>query len=154
MAAVQTDHPGVRVEQFGDVSAANEVAAQDAKDGKKSEFNSPANVEALQFMVDGIKNGDSAIYKIKRDAAGMNGNIVSEKRGETKRGICFFPRDAVEVTDIIEEADKTSLEGSLRRAPLPLRVLEQGRPVRVVDNELPGTVRLTAENLGSGSLGA
>ena len=38
VAAVQTDHPGVRVEQFGDVSAANEVAAQDAKDGKKSEF--------------------------------------------------------------------------------------------------------------------
>ena len=28
----------MRVEQFGDVSAMNEVAAQDAKDGKKSEF--------------------------------------------------------------------------------------------------------------------
>ena len=38
VAAIQTAHPGVRVEQFGDVSAMNEVAAQDAKDGKKSEF--------------------------------------------------------------------------------------------------------------------
>ena len=38
VAAIQTAHPDVRVEQFGDVSAANEVAAQDAKDGKKSEF--------------------------------------------------------------------------------------------------------------------
>jgi multiple sugar transport system substrate-binding protein len=28
-------------------------------DGKKSEINSPANVKALQFMVDGIKNGDA-----------------------------------------------------------------------------------------------
>ena len=38
VAAVQADHSGVRVEQFGDVSAMNEVAAQDAKDGKRSEF--------------------------------------------------------------------------------------------------------------------
>ncbi|MEA2134501.1 MAG: hypothetical protein QOC68_2410 [Solirubrobacteraceae bacterium] len=38
VAAIQTAHPGVRVEQFGDVSAANEVAAQDAKDGKRSQF--------------------------------------------------------------------------------------------------------------------
>ena len=37
VAAVQTAHPDVRVEQFGDVSAAKEIAAQDAKDGKKSE---------------------------------------------------------------------------------------------------------------------
>ena len=38
VAAIQAAHPGVRVEQFGDVSAMKEVAAQDAKDGKKSEF--------------------------------------------------------------------------------------------------------------------
>jgi RND superfamily putative drug exporter len=38
VAAVQTAHRDVRVEQFGDISAENEVAAQDAKDGKKSEF--------------------------------------------------------------------------------------------------------------------
>ena len=38
VAAVQSAHPDVRVEQFGDISAMNEVAAQDAKDGKKSEF--------------------------------------------------------------------------------------------------------------------
>jgi uncharacterized membrane protein YdfJ with MMPL/SSD domain len=38
VAAVQAAHPGVRVEQFGDVSATKEIAAQDAKDGKKSEF--------------------------------------------------------------------------------------------------------------------
>ena len=38
VAAIQTAHPGVRVEQFGDVSAMNEVAAQDAKDGQRSEF--------------------------------------------------------------------------------------------------------------------
>jgi RND superfamily putative drug exporter len=38
VAAVQTAHPGVRVEQFGEVSAAKEIAAQDAKDGKKSEL--------------------------------------------------------------------------------------------------------------------
>ena len=30
-------HPGVRVEQFGDASAAKAIAAQDAKDGKKPE---------------------------------------------------------------------------------------------------------------------
>jgi uncharacterized membrane protein YdfJ with MMPL/SSD domain len=38
VAAVQAAHPGVRVEQFGDVSAAKEIAAQDAKDGKQSEL--------------------------------------------------------------------------------------------------------------------
>jgi uncharacterized membrane protein YdfJ with MMPL/SSD domain len=38
VAAIQSAHPGVRVEQFGDVSAAKEIAAQDAKDGKKSHF--------------------------------------------------------------------------------------------------------------------
>ena len=37
VAAVQAAHPGVRVEQFGDASAAKAIAAQDAKDGKKSE---------------------------------------------------------------------------------------------------------------------
>ena len=37
MAAVQKAHSGVRVEQFGDVSAAKEIAAQDAKDGTRSE---------------------------------------------------------------------------------------------------------------------
>jgi uncharacterized membrane protein YdfJ with MMPL/SSD domain len=37
VAAVQTAHPGVRVEQFGDVSATKEIAAQDAKDGKQSQ---------------------------------------------------------------------------------------------------------------------
>jgi uncharacterized membrane protein YdfJ with MMPL/SSD domain len=38
VAASQAAHPGVRVEQFGDVSAAKEVKAQDAKDGKQSEL--------------------------------------------------------------------------------------------------------------------
>jgi RND superfamily putative drug exporter len=37
VAAVQAAHPEVRVEQFGDASAAEEIAAQDARDGKKSE---------------------------------------------------------------------------------------------------------------------
>ena len=37
VAAIQSAHPDVRVEQFGDASATNEIAAQDAKDGKKSE---------------------------------------------------------------------------------------------------------------------
>jgi len=37
VAAVQAAHPSVRVEQFGDVSAANEIAAQNARDGKQSE---------------------------------------------------------------------------------------------------------------------
>ena len=37
VAAVQAAHADVRVEQFGDVSAAKEIAAQDARDGKKSE---------------------------------------------------------------------------------------------------------------------
>ena len=36
VAAAQKAHPGVRVEQFGDASATKEIAAQDAKDGKKS----------------------------------------------------------------------------------------------------------------------
>ncbi len=38
VAAAQKAHTGVRVEQFGDASATKEIAAQDAKDGKKSEF--------------------------------------------------------------------------------------------------------------------
>src|SRR5829696_1190894 len=38
VAAVQAAHPGVRVEQFGDASAAKEIAARDAKDGKTSQF--------------------------------------------------------------------------------------------------------------------
>ena len=38
VAAVQAAHPGVLVEQFGDASATKEIAAQDAKDGKKSEL--------------------------------------------------------------------------------------------------------------------
>ena len=37
VAAAQAAHPGVRVEQFGDASAAKAIAAQDKKDGKKSE---------------------------------------------------------------------------------------------------------------------
>ena len=37
VAAIQTAHPDVRVEQFGDASAAKEIAAQDARDGKKSQ---------------------------------------------------------------------------------------------------------------------
>ena len=37
VAAAQNAHPGVRVEQFGDVSAAKAIAAQDAKDGKKAQ---------------------------------------------------------------------------------------------------------------------
>ena len=38
VAAAQAAHPGVRVEEFGDVSAAKAIAAQDAKDGKKSQL--------------------------------------------------------------------------------------------------------------------
>jgi uncharacterized membrane protein YdfJ with MMPL/SSD domain len=37
VAATQAAHPGVRVEQFGDASAAKEIAAQDTRDGKKSQ---------------------------------------------------------------------------------------------------------------------
>src|SRR4051812_7719853 len=38
VAATQKAHPGVRVEQFGAASATKEIAAQDAKDGQKSQF--------------------------------------------------------------------------------------------------------------------
>ena len=38
VAAVQGAHPSVRVEQFGEVSAAKEIVAQDARDGKRSEL--------------------------------------------------------------------------------------------------------------------
>src|SRR3954452_16632535 len=38
VAAVRAAHPGVRVEQFGDASAAKEIAARDAKDGKSSQL--------------------------------------------------------------------------------------------------------------------
>src|SRR4051812_1915361 len=37
VAAVRAAHGDVRVEEFGDASAAKEIAAQDARDGKKSE---------------------------------------------------------------------------------------------------------------------
>jgi uncharacterized membrane protein YdfJ with MMPL/SSD domain len=38
VAATRAAHPDVRVEQFGDVSAAKAIAAQDAKDGKQSQL--------------------------------------------------------------------------------------------------------------------
>ncbi len=38
VAAAQTAHPSVRVEQFGEVSATKAIAAQDAKDGKQSQL--------------------------------------------------------------------------------------------------------------------
>ena len=38
MAAVQEAHSDVRVEQFGEVSATKAIAAQDAKDGKRSQL--------------------------------------------------------------------------------------------------------------------
>ena len=38
VAAVRKAHPGVRVEQFGEVSAMKAIAAQDAKDGKRAEL--------------------------------------------------------------------------------------------------------------------
>ena len=38
VAAVAAAHPGVRVAQFGDASAAKEIAARDKKDGQKSEL--------------------------------------------------------------------------------------------------------------------
>jgi RND superfamily putative drug exporter len=38
VAAVQAAHPGVRVEQFGDASATRAIAAQDDKDGKRSQL--------------------------------------------------------------------------------------------------------------------
>ena len=37
VAAAQAAHPGVRVEEFGDASAAKEIAARDTQDGKKAE---------------------------------------------------------------------------------------------------------------------
>ena len=37
VAAAQKSHSGVRIEQFGDVSATKEITAQDAKEGQKSE---------------------------------------------------------------------------------------------------------------------
>jgi RND superfamily putative drug exporter len=42
VAAAQAAHPGVRVEQFGDASAEQAIAAQDAKDGKQAELLSTA----------------------------------------------------------------------------------------------------------------
>ena len=37
VAAAQAAHPGVRVEEFGEASAAKEIAARDTQDGKKAE---------------------------------------------------------------------------------------------------------------------
>jgi len=42
VAAAQAAHPDVRVEQFGEVSATKAIAAQDAKDGKRSQLISTA----------------------------------------------------------------------------------------------------------------
>jgi uncharacterized membrane protein YdfJ with MMPL/SSD domain len=42
VAAARADHPGVRVEEFGKVSAAKAIKAQDAKDGKRSQLISTA----------------------------------------------------------------------------------------------------------------
>ena len=42
VAAVRAGHPDVRVEQFGEVSATKAIAAQDAKDGKRSQLISNA----------------------------------------------------------------------------------------------------------------
>jgi RND superfamily putative drug exporter len=38
VAGMRTAHPAVRIEQFGDVSAAKEIVARNAEDGKKSEL--------------------------------------------------------------------------------------------------------------------
>ena len=38
VAAAQAAHPGVRVEPFGEASAAKAIAAQDAKDGKQAQL--------------------------------------------------------------------------------------------------------------------
>ena len=38
VAAAQAAHPGVRVEQFGEASAAKAIAAQDAKDGRQAQL--------------------------------------------------------------------------------------------------------------------
>ena len=50
-------------------------------DGKKSTFNSPENVKALQFMMDGIKNGDAP--KAVVDVHG--GGVAARLRGEPGR---------------------------------------------------------------------
>jgi RND superfamily putative drug exporter len=49
VAAVQAAHPGVRVEQFGEVSAAKAIADQDAKEGKQAHL--VANVLMLIILL-------------------------------------------------------------------------------------------------------
>jgi multiple sugar transport system substrate-binding protein len=79
-------------------------------DGKKSEINSPANVKALQFMVDGIKDGTAA--------NGVTTYMEEESRRYWESGKATFMRNWPYAYSLGEKKG-TKVAGKLAVMPFP-----------------------------------
>jgi multiple sugar transport system substrate-binding protein len=79
-------------------------------DGKKSEINSPANVKALQLMVDGVKNGTAA--------NGVTTYMEEESRRYWESGKATFMRNWP-YAYALGEKKGTSVAGKFKVMPFP-----------------------------------
>src|SRR5262245_3077805 len=79
-------------------------------DGKKSEINSPANVKALQFMVDGVKNGTAA--------NGVTTYMEEESRRYWESGKATFMRNWPYAYALGEDKG-TKVAGKFKVMPFP-----------------------------------
>jgi multiple sugar transport system substrate-binding protein len=79
-------------------------------DGKKSEINSPANVKALQFMADGVKNGVAA--------NGVTTYMEEESRRYFESGKATFMRNWP-YAYALGEKKGTALAGKFKVMPFP-----------------------------------
>jgi multiple sugar transport system substrate-binding protein len=79
-------------------------------DGKKSEINSPANVKALQFMVDGVKNGTAA--------NGVTTYMEEESRRYFESGKATFMRNWP-YAYALGEKKGTKVAGKFKVMPFP-----------------------------------
>jgi multiple sugar transport system substrate-binding protein len=79
-------------------------------DGKKSEINSPANVKALQFMVDGVKNGTAA--------NGVTTYMEEESRRYWESGKATFMRNWPYAYSLGEKKG-TKVAGKFKVMPFP-----------------------------------
>jgi multiple sugar transport system substrate-binding protein len=79
-------------------------------DGKKSEINSPANVKALQFMVDGVKNGIAA--------NGVTTYMEEESRRYFESGKATFMRNWP-YAYALGEKKGTAVAGKFKVMPFP-----------------------------------
>jgi multiple sugar transport system substrate-binding protein len=79
-------------------------------DGKKSEINSPANVKALQFMVDGVKNGTAS--------NGVTTYMEEESRRYFESGKATFMRNWPYAYSLGEKKG-TKVAGKFKVMPFP-----------------------------------